>query len=104
MIGTTDKGGTVQFSYNAAGEQIKTQYAENIVTTKYDVWGEKSEFNDPSNGLYKYEYDGFGQPKKITSPKERKNIHIILLGQLISQRNFLQSMADRLPIRPSPFL
>jgi len=86
VISTTDKGGTVQFSYNAAGEQIKAQYAENIVTTKYDSWGRKSEFNDPSNGLYKYEYDGFGQSKKIISPKGTKEFTYNSLGQLISQK------------------
>ncbi|MDV7697046.1 FG-GAP-like repeat-containing protein [Chryseobacterium soli] len=83
-ISTTDKGGTIQFSYNAAGEQIKAQYAENIVTTKYDSWGRKSEFNDPSNGTYKYEYDGFGKPKKIISPKGTKEYTYNNLGQLIS--------------------
>ncbi|GAB0155165.1 hypothetical protein CHRYSEOSP005_04250 [Chryseobacterium sp. Alg-005] len=86
VVSSTDKGGTIQFTYNAAGEQIKAQYAENIVTTKYDVWGRKSEFNDPSNGTYKYEYDGFGQPKKITSPKGTKEYTYNNLGQLISQR------------------
>ncbi|WP_410493579.1 RHS repeat-associated core domain-containing protein [Chryseobacterium sp. JV274] len=86
VVSTTDKGGTIQFSYNAAGEQIKAQYAENIVTTKYDSWGRKSEFNDPSNGIYKYEYDGFGQPKKITSPKGTKEYTYNNLGQLISQK------------------
>ncbi|WP_050021965.1 RHS repeat domain-containing protein [Chryseobacterium sp. P1-3] len=85
VISSTDKGGTIQFSYNAAGEQIKAQYAENIVTTKYDSWGRKSEFNDPSNGTYKYEYDGFGQPKKIISPKGTKEYTYNNLGQLISQ-------------------
>ncbi|CAI8831757.1 RHS repeat-associated core domain-containing protein [Chryseobacterium sp. IT-36CA2] len=85
-ISTTDKGGTIVFSYNAAGEQIKAQYAENIVTTKYDVWGRKTEFNDPSNGIYKYEYDGFGQPKKTTSPKGTKEYTYNNLGQLISQK------------------
>lgn len=83
-ISTTDKGGTIQFTYNASGEQIKAQYTENIVTTKYDAWGRKSEFNDPSNGLYKYEYDGFGQPKKIISPKGNKEYTYNNLGQLIS--------------------
>ncbi|MCP1301658.1 type IV secretion protein Rhs [Chryseobacterium sp. S0630] len=82
---STDKGGTIQFSYNAAGEQIKAQYAENIVTTKYDSWGRKAEFNDPSNGIYKYEYDGLGQPKKTTSPKGTKEFTYNNLGQLISQ-------------------
>ncbi|SIS56519.1 RHS repeat-associated core domain-containing protein [Chryseobacterium shigense] len=85
VISSTDKGGTITFSYNAAGEQIKAQYTENIITTKYDSWGRKSEFNDPSNGLYKYEYDGFGQPKKIISPKGTKEYTYNNLGQLITQ-------------------
>lgn len=86
VVSATDKGGVIQFSYSAAGEQIKAQYAENIVTTKYDSWGRKSEFNDPSNGLYKYEYDGFGQPKKVISPKGTKEYSYNNLGQLISQK------------------
>lgn len=86
VLSSNDKGGTIQFSYNASGQQIKAQYAENIVTTKYDSWGRKSEFNDPSNGLYKYEYDGFGQPKKIISPKGTKEFTYNNLGQLISQK------------------
>ncbi|MFP3596017.1 RHS repeat-associated core domain-containing protein [Chryseobacterium sp. SIMBA_029] len=85
-ISTTDKGGTINFSYNAAGEQIQAKYAENIVTTRYDAWGRKSEFNDPSNGTYKYEYDGFGQPKKTISPKGTKEYTYNSLGQVISQK------------------
>ncbi|WP_374464882.1 RHS repeat-associated core domain-containing protein, partial [Chryseobacterium sp.] len=91
-ISSTDKGGTVKFSYNAAGEQVKAQYAENTVSTVYDHWGRKSEFNDPSNGLYKYEYDGLGQAKKTTSPKGTKEFSYNNLGQLISQKEF--STAD----------
>lgn len=85
-ISSTDKGGIIKFSYNAAGEQIKAQYAENTVSTKYDVWGRKSEFNDPSNGLYKYEYDGLGQAKKTISPKGTKEYTYNNLGQLVSQK------------------
>ncbi|WP_336702081.1 RHS repeat-associated core domain-containing protein [Chryseobacterium indologenes] len=85
-ITSTDKGGTIKFSYNAAGEQIKAQYAENTVTTLYDVWGRKVEFNDPSNGLYKYEYDGLGQAKKAISPKGTKEYTYNNLGQLVSQK------------------
>lgn len=48
--------------------------------------GRKSEFNDPSNGIYKYEYDGFGQPKKIISPKGTKVFSYNALGQLVSQQ------------------
>jgi len=86
VISSTDKGGTIQFSYNAAGKQTQAKYAENVVTTKYDSWGRKSEFNDPSNGVYKYEYDGFGQPKKITSPKGTKEYTYNALGQIVSQK------------------
>lgn len=86
VISTTDKGGTILFSYNAAGEQTKAQYAENVVVTAYDSWGRKSEFNDPSNGLYKYEYDGFGQPTKVISPKGIKEYIYNTLGQLITQK------------------
>lgn len=85
VISTTDKGGTIQFSYNATGKQVQAKYAENVVTTKYDLWGRKSEFNDPSNGIYKYEYDGFGQAKKTISPKGKKEYVYNNLGQLISQ-------------------
>ncbi|EJL70148.1 RHS repeat-associated core domain-containing protein [Chryseobacterium populi] len=85
IISTTDEGGTIKFSYNAAGEQTEAKYAENIVTTKYDSWGRKSEFNDPSNGVYKYEYDGFGRAKKTISPKGRKEYIYNNLGQLINQ-------------------
>jgi RHS repeat-associated protein len=86
VISSTDKGGTVTFSYNAASEQTQAKYAENIVTTKYDSWGKKSEFNDPSNGTYKYEYNGFGLPKKIISPKGTKEFTYNNAGQLISQK------------------
>ncbi|GAA4159078.1 hypothetical protein GCM10022217_21220 [Chryseobacterium ginsenosidimutans] len=86
VISTTDKGGTINFSYNAAGQQTQAKYAENIVTTKYDTWGRKSEFSDPSNGTYKYEYDGFGNIKKTVSPKGTKEYTYNNLGQLISQK------------------
>lgn len=86
IISSTDKGGTIQFFYNAAGEQIQAKYAENVVKTTYDSWGRKSEFNDPSNGIYKYEYNGLGQPKKITSPKGTKEYTYNNLGQLISMK------------------
>ncbi|WP_326981703.1 RHS repeat-associated core domain-containing protein [Chryseobacterium sp. MYb264] len=85
IISTSDHGGTVQFSYNAAGEQIQAKYAENIVTTLYDSWGRKKEFNDPSNGIYKYEYDGLGQATTTISPKGRKKYTYNNIGQIILQ-------------------
>ncbi|MDY3530002.1 SpvB/TcaC N-terminal domain-containing protein [Riemerella anatipestifer] len=83
---SADKGGTITFKYNAAGEQIEAKYGTNTVTTKYDAWGRKIEFNDPSNGIYRYEYNGFGQNTKTISPKGTKTYTYNTKGQLISQR------------------
>jgi RHS repeat-associated protein len=85
ILSSTDKGGTIKFSYNAAGEQVKAQYAENTVTTKYDAWGRKSEFNDPSNGKYTYVYDVFGKIRIVRSPKGLKQYNYNGLEQLINQ-------------------
>lgn len=54
--------------------------------------GKKIEFNDPSNGVYKYEYDGFGKIKKIISPKGNKLYTFNNVGQLVSQNEI--STAD----------
>lgn len=86
VISSTDKGGTIQFSYDAAGRQIKAHYEGNVITTKYDLWGRKVEVNDPSTGLYKYQYSGLGQVKKIISPKGTKDYNYNSVGQLISQK------------------
>ena len=72
LVSSVDPGGTITYNYNAAGQQIKATYGSNIVTTTYDEWGRKSSFNDPANGLYSYEYTGFGDLKKETSPKGYK--------------------------------
>ena len=87
ITSTEDKGGIIEFKYNAAGEVIEAKYGTNIVTTKYDVWGRKIEYHDPSNGLYKYEYHhGFGLLTKEISPKGFKEYTYNDKGQLISQK------------------
>ena len=83
VVISEDKGGVINFTFNAAGEQIKAQYGNNVVTSGYDIWGRKSEFHDPSNGLYKYLYNGFGQIKKEISPGGYKEYFYNSNGQLI---------------------
>ncbi|MCL1670506.1 RHS repeat-associated core domain-containing protein [Elizabethkingia ursingii] len=85
VISSEDKGGVVNFSFNAIGEQVAAQYGTNVVTTGYDVWGRKSEFYDPSNGLYKYEYNGLGQVKKEISPRGYKEYFYNDKGQLVNE-------------------
>lgn len=84
---TEDKGGVIEFKYNAAGENIEAKYGTNIVTTQYDAWGRKIEFHDPSNGRYRYEYQhGFGPLTKTISPKGYKEYSYNNKGQLIAQK------------------
>ncbi|WP_374441915.1 RHS repeat-associated core domain-containing protein [Epilithonimonas sp.] len=85
LYSVTDKGGTIYYKYNAAGDNIETKYGTNIITTKYDNWGRKSEFNDPANGKYTYEYNGYGQPTHTISPKGHKYYKYNALGQLFKQ-------------------
>ncbi|MDV3661060.1 hypothetical protein CMU70_11380 [Elizabethkingia anophelis] len=85
VISSEDKGGLVNFTFNAIGEQVAAQYGTNVVTTGYDVWGRKSEFYDPSNGLYKYEYNGLGQIKKEISPRGYKEYFYNGKGQLVNE-------------------
>jgi RHS repeat-associated protein len=86
VIESEDKGGIVKFAYNAAGQNISATYGQNVVVTKYDTWGRKSEFTDPSNGTYRYEYDGFGKLSKEISPKGTKEYIYDAKGQLITQK------------------
>lgn len=85
VTSTTDKGGTIEFKYNAAGENIQSKFDKNIVTTQYDKWGRKSLFNDPSNGIYQYEYNGYGQLIHTTSPKGHKYYNYDEYGRLYNQ-------------------
>lgn len=69
---SSDAGGEISFTYNALGQNLTANYEGNVVETHYDAWGRKSEFNDPANGTYKYEYTGLGDIRKETSPKGNK--------------------------------
>ncbi|AZI39192.1 RHS repeat-associated core domain-containing protein [Epilithonimonas vandammei] len=86
IISTEDLGGIVSFKYNAAGENIEANYGGNIIKTQYDSYGNKSRFEDPSNGIYEYEYKGyFGAISKAKSPKGEKKYTYNNLGQLRTQ-------------------
>ncbi|MFY1045060.1 FG-GAP-like repeat-containing protein [Chryseobacterium sp. GP-SGM7] len=88
VVETTDKGGSISFSYNASQQQIEAKYENNTVVTTYNEWGRKSSFHDPSNGLYEYEYTGFGIIKKETSPKGFKEYNYSSNGLLSNVKEF----------------
>ncbi len=87
VISSSDKGGLITFKFNAAGENIEANYEGNIVKTAYDAWGNKVRFEDPSNGVYEYQYNGyFGALSKIKSPKGEKIYEYNSFGQLTMQK------------------
>ena len=94
IIITEDLGGTIKFKFNALAEVIEVNYEENLVKTSYDEWGNKIRFEDPSNGIYEYEYNGFmGAISRIISPKGEKTYTYNILGQLEVQKE--SSKTDR---------
>lgn len=87
IISTEDLGGVINFKFNAAGENTEANYEGNIVKTSYDVWGNKVRFEDPSNGVYEYQYNGYmGAISKTKSPKGEKTYEYNNLGQLTTQK------------------
>ncbi|PWN69184.1 hypothetical protein C1631_014070 [Chryseobacterium phosphatilyticum] len=86
VISSEDQGGVITYKYNAAGNNTEANYQGNIVKTAYDIYGNKTRFEDPSNGVYEYEYYGFmGAVSKIKSPKGEKTFEYNTKGQLIKQ-------------------
>jgi YD repeat-containing protein len=87
VISTEDLGGIITFKYNAAGENTEADYEGNKVKTSYDAWGNKTRFEDPSNGVYEYKYLGyFGALSESKSPKGKKEYEYNDKGQLIKQK------------------
>lgn len=94
---STDKGGTIDFKYNAAGENIEAIYGANIVKIGYDQWGRRNFFYDPSNSkdeahAYRYEYNGYGQLINASSPKGEKYYFYNERGQLTDQAEASSNM------------
>lgn len=70
-VQTTDPGGTIDYTYYATGQLKESNYDGHKVTNTIDGWGRKISTFDPNGGdtSYNYEYDGFGQLRKETTPK-----------------------------------
>jgi RHS repeat-associated protein len=64
-----DYGGTVHYKYYANGTLKEANYDGNIVKVSQDGWGNKTRLEDPSAGVYNYEYDALGRKLKQTTPK-----------------------------------
>jgi RHS repeat-associated protein len=64
-----DSGGAVTYSYYANGTLKEANYDGIKIKVEQDGWGNKTKLDDPSAGIYEYEYDSFGRKLTEISPK-----------------------------------
>ncbi len=66
---TETPGGTITYSYYANGNLKESVYEGRKIKLEYDGWGNKTKLEDPSAGIYTYQYNAFGELTKETTPK-----------------------------------
>ncbi|RNL68614.1 hypothetical protein ED312_23130 [Sinomicrobium pectinilyticum] len=81
----TDPGGTIQYTYYANGNLKTADYGGSVQRTEQDGWGRKTKLTDPSAGVYTYEYNGYGEMTKETTPKGTTTYEYDNYGKLESK-------------------
>jgi RHS repeat-associated protein len=66
VISSTDNGGTIKYDYYANGNLKQSDFNGVKIAILQDGWGRKIEMSDPSAGVYRYEYNDFGETLKET--------------------------------------
>ncbi len=61
---TDAPGGTINYTYFANGNLKQTIFDTAVTTIEQDGYGRKSKLTDPSAGIFKYEYNVFGELTK----------------------------------------
>ncbi|QSW87036.1 VCBS repeat-containing protein [Flavobacterium endoglycinae] len=69
VVSMTDTpGGTIKYIYFANRNLKESEYNGAKTTMLQDGWGRKVELKDPSAGIYRYDYNSFGEIIKETTP------------------------------------
>jgi len=82
IVSLTDNGGAINYKYYADGNLKEANYNGVIVSVEQDGWGRKTKLTDPSAGQYTYEYNGFGELTKETTPKGQTTYILDNLGKI----------------------
>ncbi|QED38948.1 hypothetical protein FK178_15020 [Antarcticibacterium arcticum] len=82
VINVTDPGGTINYTYYGNGAMKTANYDGIVVSVDQDGWGRKTKLTDPSAGVYNYEYNGFGELIKETTPTGNTVYTYTSLGEL----------------------
>lgn len=88
-----DPGGTINYTYDANGNLLQSNYDGIVLTMIYDEWDRKLSLNDPSAGLYSYSYDYFGQVLKEITPKGTTDYEYDEFGK-ISMKHIYGTASD----------
>lgn len=84
-ISTTDMGGTINYTYYASGKVNNANYNENIVTTNYDEWGNKTFLQDSSVGINTYTYNALGELLSESTPNGTMTSTLDDFGKIIQK-------------------
>jgi RHS repeat-associated protein len=77
-----DPGGTINYTYDAAGNMKTANYDGSVQSITYDGWGRKIQLTDPSAGTYYYSYNEFGELKQEITPKGTTTYNYDVVGKL----------------------
>jgi len=62
IVSKSDKtDNVVRYTYFPNGSLKESEYGKTKITVSQDGWGRKSQLADPSAGIFKYEYNDFGE-------------------------------------------
>ncbi len=81
-----DPGGTVNYTYFGNGNLKTTNYGGVVASIQQDGWGRKTKLTDPSAGVFNYEYNGFGEVTKETTPKGSTTYTYSSVGKLQQEK------------------
>ncbi len=81
----TDPGGTINYTYDADGNLIQSDYEGYKIDVTYDALGRKTKLTDPSAGTYTYSYDNYNQLLSERSPKGETTYTYDDFGKVLSK-------------------
>lgn len=83
---TETQGGTILYTYDAAGNLILSNYDGITVSIEYDEWGRKKQLVDSSAGPYSYTYNAFGETLTETTPKGTTTYTYSSTGKVLTKK------------------
>lgn len=85
IIKHEDLGGAITYTYHANNTPKLTTFDGHTIETKIDGWGRKIELNDPAAGIYKTEYNIFGEVTKQITPEGTSTYIYNNLGDILQK-------------------